>query len=107
MDHLLLCNGAQYRVGATWIRQIHAIGSDVVPQTVTVWAKAKMDGYVARQQNGSVGGRSRVKEEPARGRTSQPSSGHVIAKHMPRHPKPKRLGTWTAAATAVVVQSPP
>ena len=47
-DHVLLCNGAQYRASATWIQQIRAIGGHVVPQSVTDRVKVKMDGYAAR-----------------------------------------------------------
>ena len=38
--HVLLCNGAKYMSGVAWIRQIRGVGGDLVPQTITDWAKA-------------------------------------------------------------------
>ena len=47
-DGVPLCNGVQYKAGAALLRQICAIGGNVVVHSVLNWATAKGDGYVAR-----------------------------------------------------------
>ena len=103
-DHVLLCKRAQYRAGAMWIRQIRAIGGGVVPRPSRTRRRQIRTGMLPASQMDRWVGIAESRRNPLRGLRSQPPSGHAIAKHMPRHPKPKRLGTWIAAA--VVVQSP-